>query len=59
MDYPPSKGQKSLYGLITVGGRYLHHRVNLFLMQRSSSSEVKKYRSSCTYFYFSFALANS
>ncbi|KAA8911824.1 Pex12 amino terminal region-domain-containing protein [Sphaerosporella brunnea] len=38
IDHPPSKGQKSLYGLITVGGRYLHQRLNLFLLSRSEGN---------------------
>ncbi|KAI5813671.1 Pex12 amino terminal region-domain-containing protein [Pyronema omphalodes] len=38
LDVPPSRGQKSLYGLVTVGGRYLYQRLNLYLLNNSHSS---------------------
>lgn len=34
-DLPPSKMQKVLYGLVTVGGKYLYSRVSLWLLSRS------------------------
>lgn len=40
VDRPPSSTQKSLYGLVAVGGRYLHQRLNLFLLSRSSPEDV-------------------
>ncbi|TGZ80698.1 hypothetical protein EX30DRAFT_364363 [Ascodesmis nigricans] len=40
IDYPPSKTQKSLYGLVTVGGRYLYSRLNLFLLAHSDPYET-------------------
>lgn len=36
----PSKTQKVLYGLITVGGRYLYTRLNLWLQARSNPEDV-------------------
>ncbi|KAI5780000.1 Pex12 amino terminal region-domain-containing protein [Geopyxis carbonaria] len=42
IDHPPSAAQKGLYGLVTVGGRYLHSRLNLFLLNHSGPGESTK-----------------
>ncbi|KAI5787614.1 Pex12 amino terminal region-domain-containing protein [Peziza echinospora] len=38
-DRAPSKTQKVLYGLVTVGGRYLYTRLNLWLLARSNPED--------------------
>ncbi|KAF8462560.1 Pex12 amino terminal region-domain-containing protein [Kalaharituber pfeilii] len=38
-DRPPTRSQKILYGLITVGGRYLYARLNLWLLARSNPED--------------------
>lgn len=40
IDYPPSFLQKSTYGLLTVGGRYLFTRLNLYLLSHSNPEDV-------------------
>lgn len=40
IDYPPTLLQKSTYGLLTVGGRYLFTRLNLYLLSRSNPEDV-------------------
>ncbi|KAG0644507.1 Pex12 amino terminal region-domain-containing protein [Tuber brumale] len=39
IDQPPTALQKSFYGLITVGGRYMFSRMNLFLLSRSNPED--------------------
>lgn len=39
-DRAPSRTQKILYGMITVGGRYLYTRLNLWLLSRSNPEDV-------------------
>ncbi|CUS13558.1 unnamed protein product [Tuber aestivum] len=39
IDQPPTALQRSLYGLVTVGGRYMFSRMNLFLLSRSNPED--------------------
>ncbi|KAL7273741.1 peroxisome assembly protein (Peroxin-2) [Rhizina undulata] len=39
VDVPPTRLQKGLYGLCTVGGRYLYSRLNLYLLSRSNTED--------------------
>ncbi|RPB03147.1 hypothetical protein L873DRAFT_1732116 [Choiromyces venosus 120613-1] len=46
IDQPPTALQKSLYGLVTVGGRYMFSRMNLFLLSRSNPEDSSPFTES-------------